>query len=102
MDACLDIAKALTKMTPDRCFGWVHFAMSLRKLNRVVEVRDALLSVLDRFEPHTIFPYYLACYWANQGEPGRSGRREGVVGESLRRCQEQDEAGKITLRQSNG
>ena len=93
------MAKDLTKMTPVRRFGWVHAAMSLRKLNRVAEVRDALLPVLDRFEPNPTFPYYLACYWANLGDlEGAKAWLEKV----LAAARNKDEAGKITLRRSNG
>ena len=31
-DACLDIATTLTRMTPERRFGWIHRAHSLDKL----------------------------------------------------------------------
>jgi hypothetical protein len=67
-DACLDIATALTQLTLDRRFGWLHRAVSLRKLNRTVEARDVLLSVVDEFEANTTFPYYLACYCAQLGQ----------------------------------
>lgn len=67
-DACLEIGNALTKMTPDRRFGWVHLAMTLRKLNRIAEARDVLLSALDKFDPNTTFPYFLACYCAQLGQ----------------------------------
>ena len=67
-DACLEIARTLTNMTPDRRFGWVHLAMTLRKLDRCTEAKAVLLSVLDRFEANTTFPYYLACYCASLGQ----------------------------------
>ena len=97
-DACLDIATALTQMTPDRRFGWVHLAMTLRKLNRVAEARDVLLSVLDKFEPNTTFPYYLACYCANLGdlEAART-----WLAKALSTARDEEEAGRIKLRAMN-
>jgi predicted Zn-dependent protease len=67
-DACLDIATALTRMTPDRRFGWLHRAMSLRRLNRLAEAKDVLVSAIDKFEANATFPYYLACYCALLGQ----------------------------------
>jgi predicted Zn-dependent protease len=67
-EACLEIATALTQVTPERRFGWLHLAMSLRKLNRTAEAKRVLISVLDKFDANTTFPYYLACYCARLGE----------------------------------
>ena len=67
-DACLDIATALTRMTPDRRFGWLHRAFSLRKLDRTGEAKDVLVSVVDKFEANATIPYYLACYCAQLGQ----------------------------------
>ncbi len=67
--ACLEIATVLTQTRPDHRFGWLHRAMSLRKLNRIAEARDVLLSVLDNFEANSTFPYYLACCFAQLGQP---------------------------------
>jgi len=66
-EACLEIAKALTEMIPARRFGWVHLAFSLHNLNRTAQARKVLLSVLDRFEPNSTIPYYLARYCASLG-----------------------------------
>ena len=35
-DVCLDIATALTTMTPERRFGWIHRAHALDKLGRTL------------------------------------------------------------------
>jgi predicted Zn-dependent protease len=67
-DTCLEIATALTRLTPERRFGWLHLAMSLRKLNRTAEAKNVLLSVLDKFDRNSTFPYYLACYCAQMGQ----------------------------------
>jgi predicted Zn-dependent protease len=67
-DTCLEIATALTEIAPDRRFGWLHLAMSLRKLNRIAEARDVLMKIVDKFEPNSTLPYYLACYCAQLGQ----------------------------------
>ena len=67
-DATLEIATALTRMTPDRRFGWLHRAFSLRRLDRTAEAKDVLVSVLDKFEANATFPCCLACYCARLGQ----------------------------------
>src|ERR1035437_2484172 len=49
-DVCLDIATALTTMTPERRFGWIHRAHALDKLGRTLEAKDLLLSVVNDFD----------------------------------------------------
>ena len=71
-EACLEIATTLTKLTPDRRFGWVHLALSLHNLNRTAEARQVLLSVLDKFEPNSTIPYYLARYCSRLGLLGEA------------------------------
>ena len=66
-EACLEIATALTKLTPERRFGWVHLAFSLHNLNRTGQARRVLLSALDKFEPNSTIPYYLARYCCRLG-----------------------------------
>lgn len=66
-DACLDIAKALTKIVPERRFGWIHRALSLHKLNRTGEARELLLTVIDKFDLNATIPYYLACFCCRLG-----------------------------------
>ena len=63
-DACLDIATAITTMTPERRFGWIHRAHALDKLGRTLEAKDLLLSVVDDFEVNSTIPYHLAQYCA--------------------------------------
>ena len=60
----MDIATALTQMTPDRRFGWLHLACSLRRLNRIEEAKEVLVKVMDKCEANSTFPYSLACYSA--------------------------------------
>ena len=67
-EACLHIATALTKMTPERRFGWLHRAHTLDKLGRTQEAKDLLLSVADSFEANSTIPYHLARYCARLGQ----------------------------------
>ena len=67
-DACLDIATALTKMTPERRFGWIHRAHALDKLGRTQEAKDLLVSVVNDFESNSTMPYHLARYCARLGQ----------------------------------
>lgn len=67
-DACLDIATALTTMTPERRFGWIHRAHALDKLGRTQEAKDLLDSVVNDFESNATVPYHLARYCAKLGQ----------------------------------
>jgi tetratricopeptide (TPR) repeat protein len=67
-DACLDIATALIKITPDRRFGWLHRAFSLDKLGQVVEAKEVLLKTVDMFGPNSTFAFHLACFCARLGQ----------------------------------
>ena len=67
-DACLDIATALTKMVPDRRFGWIHRAFSLHMLGRSHEAIDCLLAVMGKFESNATMPYYLARFYCQTGQ----------------------------------
>jgi len=67
-DACLDIATALTTMTPKRRFGWIHRAHSLDTLGKTLEAKELLLSVVNDFESNSTFAYHLARYCAKLGQ----------------------------------
>ena len=67
-DACLDIATTLTRMTPERRFGWIHRAHALDKLGRTLEAKDLLVSVVNEFESNSTIPYHLAQYCARLGQ----------------------------------
>jgi predicted Zn-dependent protease len=64
----LDIANALTTMTPERRFGWVRRAHTLDKLGRLQEAKDLLLSVVDKFESNSTIPYHLGRYCCGLGQ----------------------------------
>jgi tetratricopeptide (TPR) repeat protein len=61
-EACLELARAVTEMEPDKAGGWIDRAQSLHRLDRTVEAYDLLSSVADRFPEHTTVFYHLAVY----------------------------------------
>lgn len=65
-EACADIARAVTKIAPERPDGWVHLAYSLRRAKGggLQAAWDALLPVAEKFPKVTIIPYNLSCYAA--------------------------------------
>ena len=71
-DACLDIATALTAITPERRFGWIHRAHALDRLGRTTEAKDLLISIVNSFESNSTIPYHLAQYCARLGETNQA------------------------------
>jgi tetratricopeptide (TPR) repeat protein len=67
-DACLDIATALTAITPRRRFGWIHRAISLDRLQRPAEAKELLLSVVEKLGPCSTVAFHLACVCARLGQ----------------------------------
>ena len=67
-DACLDIATALTQMTPRRRFGWVHRAISLDRLQRPAEAKEVLLSAVGKLGSSSTVAFRLACVCARLGQ----------------------------------
>jgi tetratricopeptide (TPR) repeat protein len=65
--ACVDIADAIVKMTPDCRFGWIHRSYALHVLRRTVEAYEYLFPVADKFPDCWTVPYNLACYCAQLG-----------------------------------
>ena len=65
-DACLDIASAIVKMAPDRVWGWIHKAYSLRRTNGggVEKAKPVLLEAAELFPGDSTIQYHLACYCA--------------------------------------
>jgi tetratricopeptide (TPR) repeat protein len=66
-DACLDIASALVKLTPDRSDSWIHRSFALHVLNRTEEAYENLLPAADMFSDVWQIPYNLACYCSMLG-----------------------------------
>lgn len=64
---CLDLAKTLTQLRPNRRFGWIHLAFSLHRLNRTEEAREILLYAIDLFEPSATVAFFLSRYCCRLG-----------------------------------
>jgi len=65
-EACVDIAKALTKLVPSESKAWIHLAYSTRQvkgggLEAAIEV---LLPGVENSPKNPLFCFYLACYTA--------------------------------------
>ena len=69
-DACLDITSAIVKMAPDRVWGLIHKAISLRRANGGgFENAKALLQEAAKLFPGDgMIQYNLACYCAQLGQ----------------------------------
>lgn len=65
---CMDLAKSLTQIAPERRFGWIHLAFSLHRIGRTEEAREILLYALDMFEPNATMAFYLSRYCCRLGE----------------------------------
>ena len=66
-DACVDIARAITKLAPSRPFGWIHLSFALHEQKKTQEAWDNLVGVAQRFPDEHLIPYNLACYAAQLG-----------------------------------
>ena len=69
-DACLDIATAIVKTAPDRVWGWIHKAISLRRANggSFKKAKALLLEAAKLFPEDGMIQYNLACYSAQLGQ----------------------------------
>ena len=66
-EVCLDIAKAINQVAPNRPFGWIHRSFALHELRRSQEAFDQLLPAATKFPKVWTIPYNLACYCAQLG-----------------------------------
>lgn len=89
--ACIDIAKALTKLKPNRALGWIHHAYALHELERTKEAFEVLSGVAGRFPKESTVAYNLACYTCQLG-------RLGDAGDWLAKAYELGNATEIKLR----
>lgn len=64
---CLDIARVITRLVPDRPFGWIYRSTALQKLTRTREAFDQLLPSAEKFPEVWTIPYNLAGYCAQLG-----------------------------------
>ena len=69
-DACLDIATAIVKMTPDRVLSWVNKAYSMRWANdgSIEKAKPVLIEAAELFPDDGMIQYNLACYCAQLGQ----------------------------------
>lgn len=65
-EACVEIARSLTNLAPDRPYGWVHLAFSLRRAQGggLETALATLLPVVTKLPKIWMIPYNLACYCA--------------------------------------
>jgi len=61
-DVCLEIARTVTDLEPEKPGGWLDYAQSLHRLDRTQESYAVLSSVADRFPEHPTVFYHLAVY----------------------------------------
>ena len=68
-NACLDIATAIVKMTPDQVLSWVNKAYSMRWANdgSIEKAKPVLLEAAELFPGDSTIQYHLACYCAQPG-----------------------------------
>ncbi|MBC8097782.1 MAG: tetratricopeptide repeat protein [Akkermansiaceae bacterium] len=63
-EAALQSARALLKMAPNRCSGWLHQAYALRRVSKdgLKLAWEALLPASKKFPREATIPYNLSCY----------------------------------------
>ena len=68
-NACLDVATAIVKMTPDRVLSWVNKAYSMRWANdgSIEKTKPVMLEVAELFPGDSTIQNHLACYCAQPG-----------------------------------
>ena len=66
-DSCIEIAAELTHMTPERSFGWMNLALSLRRLNRFQDAVQVLRQGIEQCGETPTLEINLACCHARLG-----------------------------------
>ena len=68
-DVCVDIAGAIVELAPDRPFGWIGRAYSLRRVvgGGSMVAFMALLPVAHEFPAEPMIPFGLSCYTCQMG-----------------------------------
>jgi Flp pilus assembly protein TadD len=66
MDAC-EVARAITKVAPERFNGWWMLSFALHALKETQEAYENLASVRYKFGVEWMLHYNLACYLAQLG-----------------------------------
>jgi len=74
-EACLEIARAIVEIDPNRPSGWISRAYSLRQVPNggLQAAFESLLPVAEKFPAEPMIPFGLACYACQMGrlEEGR-------------------------------
>jgi predicted Zn-dependent protease len=71
-DSCVRISTELTQMTPERSFGWLHLALSLRRLSRFREAIHILRDGIEQCGDIPVLHLSLACCHARLGSLSRA------------------------------
>ena len=68
-DVCVDIASAIVELAPERPFGWIGRAYSLRRAEGggLMAAFMTLLPVADEFPAEPMIPFSLSCYTCQMG-----------------------------------
>lgn len=66
-EACVEFARAMTKVAPKTVLGWIHLSYALHELKRTEEAWDNLIAVAKGFPREPTLCYNLACYACQLG-----------------------------------
>jgi hypothetical protein len=68
-DICVDIASAIVELAPERPFGWIGRAYSLRRVEGggLIAAFMTLLLVAEEFPAEPMIPFNLSCYTCQMG-----------------------------------
>jgi tetratricopeptide (TPR) repeat protein len=67
-ECALAVARALIRVAPERCVGWIDQSYSLHEMQRTVEAWARLLPAAAKFPEVATIPYNLACYACRLGK----------------------------------
>jgi hypothetical protein len=78
-DACLDIATAIVKMTPDRVLSWVNKAYSMRWANdgSIEKAKPVLIEAAELFPDDGMIQYNFGVLLRPTGPTGCRSRASG-------------------------
>ena len=66
-DVCVEVGRAMTRLTPEVVQGWINLANALFYLKHYQEAFDTLFPTLLDFPKNPYIPYNLACYQCQLG-----------------------------------
>jgi len=70
-EACVEIARAISKAAPKEALGWIHLSYALHELKHTQEAWDNLIAIVEEFPKEPTMRYNLACYACQLGDlPG--------------------------------